>query len=158
MSVEEMEVLLAAKEVTIKGKKMEVNPLSFKNTLKVALKATDIVNSALNNSEGISSAITKLTVVEGTDGIEDAKGVKLIGAVELAGIIGEEGIDFLLEIIKMSVNITDDELDKVDPLEGIEIVEAIYKVNKDFFTKCMNKLFPKVKKETKAKIKKAKTE
>ena len=70
----------------------------------------------------------------------------MMGLVELLGIIGEDGVDIVTDLIVKSTNLTDEEAEQIDVDEGIDLLFGIYEVNKGFFTKLSNKLQKKVKK------------
>ena len=57
---EELEVLLADKEVTVNGNKVVVKRLSFLDTLRLTQHLSGIVTRIINDADTFSSALTKI--------------------------------------------------------------------------------------------------
>ena len=145
----EIDVLLAEKEVTVNDKKVIVKRYSLLDTIRLAAHASSIVASVIQDSDKTASAITKLTF-EGNNPTEN-NSIRILGLVEILGIVGEDGVSLLKELLVKSTNLDEDEV------EGIDLVFAMYEVNKGFFTKFMNKLEGKIPKKKRA-TKKEKSE
>ena len=79
--------------------------------------------------------------------------MRLMGVVEIFGAIGDDGVDLLKNIITKSTNLTAEDAEELDLIEGVDILTSIYEVNKGFFVKCGKKLQEKMKKPTKTKKK-----
>lgn len=149
----EMELLLAEKELKLGNKKVVVKRLSLLDTIRLTSKISDLVSSALNESNAVGSAIGKITYT-GSEGSDDnaeisINSIRALGVLELIGILGEDGTELLKEFIIKSTNISDEDAENIDCLEGIELIENIYEVNKSFFVKCMSKLEKKIVKKEK---------
>jgi hypothetical protein len=142
---DEMDLLLSEKERKIGDKKVVVKKISLLNTIRLASHLSEIAGRVVQNSELAASAITKLTFSEG-ENEQQVNGVRLMGIVELLGIIGEDGSDLVVDLITKSTNLTEEEAEEIDTDSGIELLFDIYEVNKGFFTKLSNKLQKKVKK------------
>ena len=142
---DEMDLLISEKERKIGDKKVVVKKISLLNTIRLASHLSEIAGRVVQNSELAASAITKLTFSEG-ENEQQVNGVRLMGIVELLGIIGEDGADIVTDLIVKSTNLTDEEAEQIDVDEGIDLLFGIYEVNKGFFTKLSNKLQKKVKK------------
>ena len=151
----EMEVLLAEREVTVNDKKIIVKRYSLLDTIRLAAHASSIVASVIQDSDKTASAITKLTF-EGNNPTEN-NSIRMLGLVELLSIVGEDGVYLLKELLVKSTNLDEDEVEEIDLVDGIDLVFAMYEVNKGFFTKFMKKLEGKIPKKKRA-TKKEKSE
>lgn len=134
---DEMEVLLAEREVPIGDKKIIVKRYSLMSTIKIASKASGIATAFLSNSEVTASAFAKLTVNSDS---EDLTAIRLLGMIELISMLGDTGAEFIRTCIAYATVLTDEEIDDLDPDAGIDLIMSIFEVNKGFFTKCLNKL------------------
>ena len=151
----EIDVLLAEKEVTINNKKVIVKRYSLLDTIRLAAHASSIVASVIQDSDKTASAITKLTF-KGNNQIEN-NSIRMLGLVELLSIVGEDGVYLLKELLVKSTNLDEDEVEEIDLVDGIDLVFAMYEVNKGFFMKFMKKLEKKIPKKKRA-TKKEKSE
>lgn len=142
---DEMDLLLSEKERKIGDKRVVIKKISLLNTIRLASHLSEIAGRVVQNSELAASAITKLTFNEG-ENEQQVNGVRLMGIVELLGIIGEDGADLVVDLITKSTNLTEEEAEEIDTDSGIELLFDIYEVNKGFFTKLSNKLQKKMKK------------
>ena len=134
---DEMDILLAEKELTFGTKRVVVKKYSLLDTVRLAASASGIVNRIVKESESFSSAISKIMI--NTDD-STSNGIKIIGAIELFDLIGDDGIVFLRDAISKATTLDLDEIEELGLDEGIEVVMEIYKVNKSFFMKSMNKV------------------
>ena len=151
----EMEVLLAEREVTVNDKKIIVKRYSLLDTIRLAAHASSIVASVIQDSDKTASAITKLTF-KGNNQTEN-NSIRMLGLVELLSIVGEDGVYLLKELLVKSTNLDEDEVEEIDLVDGIDLVFAMYEVNKGFFMKFMKKLEKKIPKKKRA-TKKEKSE
>ena len=151
----EIDVLLAEKEVTVNDKKVIVKRYSLLDTIRLAAHASSIVASVIQDSDKTASAITKLTF-EGNSPAEN-NSIRILGLVEILGIVGEDGVYLLKELLVKSTNLDEDEVEEIDLVDGIDLVFAMYEVNKGFFMKFMKKLEKKIPKKKRA-TKKEKSE
>lgn len=142
---EEMDLLLAEKELKIGDKRVVIKRISLLNTIRLASHLSEIAGRVVQNSELSASALSKLTFNDESQA-EQANAIRMMGLVELLGIIGEDGADIVTDLIVKSTNLTDEEAEQIDVDEGIDLLFGIYEVNKGFFTKLSNKLQKKVKK------------
>lgn len=151
----EMDLLLSEKELKIGDKKVVVKRIALLDTIRLASHVSDVVSLVLKSSELFSQALYKVTYNGGDAGDgekptqSDIDGVRVLGLVEMFGIIGEDGTELLKDLIVKSTNLTDKEVEEIDCISGIDIVSTIFEVNKDFFLKCMSKLKEKMSKFTK---------
>ena len=151
---EELELLISEKELTVNDKQVVVKKISMLNTIRIASNISDIVAKALSDTTAISSAIAKMMYKEEKDGEEYGFGIQATGVIELLGIIGDDGVSVIKDIIIKSTNLTGVEVEELDIVDGVDILLAIYEVNKGFFMKCGKKLQEKMEKvQTKTKKK-----
>lgn len=146
----EMEVLLSEKEIKLNGKRVVVKRIALLDTLRLASRLSGIVGLALNSSDGVVSAIAKISYA-GNSEIDgetesDINGIRIAGLAELLGLLGEDGTELLKDLIVKSTNLTDAEVENIDSVDGIDLIETIIEVNKDFFVKFVNKLKEKIQK------------
>lgn len=158
-----MELLLSEKEVKVGDLEVIVKRIALLDTLRITAKVSDVVSRVLNSSEAFNVAMYKLMY----DGRKDENGneiaesdmakntIRAAGAVELIGLAGDDAVDLLKLIISKSTNLDKDQVENLDSVDGIDLLESIYEVNKSFFKKCMSKLKEKtaVKEVKKAKLK-----
>lgn len=151
-----MEVLLSEKELVIGKKKVIVKKIALLDTIRLASHISEVVSVAVNSSDAVTNALFKIGYngnaedkenLKNKDDMEDLfNGVRVTGFIELFSILGKDGTDLLKDIIVKSTNLTDDEAEEVDCESGIDLIIAIYEVNKGFFTKLSSKLKEKLKK------------
>lgn len=150
---EELEVLLADKEVTVNGNKVVVKRLSFLDTLRLTQHLSGIVTRIINDADTFSSALTK--IMYKSDNPETDTVIRANGLLEIINSLGEDGIEFLMDIIVKSTSLTEDEIEEIDCEAGIDLAFDIYEVNKGFFMKCLKKLKPLMEAPKKTRAKKA---
>lgn len=148
-----MEVLLSEKELVIGKKKVIVKKIALLDTIRLASHISEVVSVAVNSSDVVTNALFKIGYNGNPENKEDKEdsedllnGVRVTGFIELFSVLGKDGTDLLKDIIVKSTNLTDDEAEDVDCESGIDLIIAIYEVNKGFFTKLSNKLKEKLKK------------
>ena len=163
MMDKEMDVLLSEKDVKVGDKQVVVKRIALLDTLKIASKISDIVSNVVNGSNNFDTSLAKVLFSGKTkdeDGndivLEDTQlnVIRIQGVMEIVGIIGDDAIELIRTIIAKSTNLSYEEVDELDSVYGIDLLEAIFEVNKSFFEKCMSKL---KRLTTKEKPKKAKS-
>lgn len=142
----ELDVLLSNKELTINDKQIIVKRFSLLNTFRITANLQSIVNVFVNNPEATSSALSKIAFVPKEDENVNVNSIRAIGIIELISVFGEEIADIIADIIVKSTTLTKEEVEAIDNQEGIDLLIAIYEVNKGFFTKCMTKLEKRLRK------------
>lgn len=161
----EMELLLSEKELIIGDKTVVVKRLALLDTIRIAAKISDVISIMLNSKAGLDNALVKVLyngrpqkdasgkVIEyDTPETEaDIGNTRFMGIVELIGLFGDDFIDLLRNLIVKSTNLTNEEVEQLDSVDGIDLVIQIYEVNKGFFKKCMIKPKGEVKKKEETK-------
>lgn len=150
---EELDVLLADKEVTVNGNKVVVKRLSFLDTLRLTQHLSGIVTRIINDADTFSSALTK--IMYKSDNPETDTVIRANGLLEITNSLGEDGIEFLMDIIVKSTSLTEDEIEEIDCEAGIDLAFDIYEVNKGFFMRCLKKLKPLMEEPKKTRAKKS---
>lgn len=150
----EMEVLLSEKEIKLGEKKVIVKRIALLDTIRLASHISEVVSVAVNSSDAVTNALYKIGYqgnAEEKDSPDDLlTGVRITGFIELFSILGNDGTDLLKELIVKSTNLTDEEAEQIDCVDGIDLLSAIYEVNKGFFGKLSSKLQEKIKKVNKS--------
>lgn len=147
----EMEVLLSEKELNIGGKRVIVKRIALLDTIRLASHISEVVSVAVNSSEAVTNALYKVAysgnpeVENETE--ENINGIRVTGILEILGILGDDGTNLLKDLIVKSTNLTDEEAEEIDCVDGIDLVATIFEVNKGFFGKLSNKLKEKLKKK-----------
>jgi len=134
----EMELLLSEQEIKVDGKTVIVHKLAMLDTIRLASQMSSLAAAIVNNSEVAANAIGKLAVNSGDINSDNA--IRLIGMVEIIGLVGEDAADLIQNIIVKSTNLTEDEAELISAEEGIDLLFKIYEVNKSFFKKFLQKL------------------
>lgn len=159
----EMEVLLSEKELTFGDKTVVVKRIALLDTIRLASQISEIVSQVLSNDKIFGNAMGKLLysgrpekdkdgndiAYDGEETADEISSIRIMGAVELIGLIGDDGIELLKSLMQKSTNLTAQELENIDCVDGIDIIAEIYEVNKSFFGKCMSKLKEKMPKKKK---------
>ena len=138
----ELELLISEKEVTVKGKQVIVKKISMLDTIRIASGLSGIVASVLKEDNAFGVALAKITYTP--ENGEDATVIKIMGLLEMIGLIGEDGVDMLKQVISRATTLTNQEIEDLDLLEGIDLIQDIYEVNEGFFKKCGEKLQAKM--------------
>lgn len=147
----EMEVLLSEKELNIGGKRVIVKRIALLDTIRLASHISEVVSVAVNSSEAVTNALYKVAysgnpeVENETE--ENINGIRVTGILEILGILGDDGTNLLKDLIVKSTNLTDEEAEEIDCVDGIDLVATIFEVNKGFFGKLSSKLKEKLKKK-----------
>lgn len=134
----EMELLLSEQEIKVDGKTVIVHKLAMLDTIRLASQMSSLAAAIVNNSEVAANAIGKLAVNSGDINSDNA--IRLIGMVEILGLVGEDAADLIQNIIVKSTNLDYDEAELISAEEGIDLLFKIYEVNKSFFKKFLQKL------------------
>lgn len=134
----EMELLLSEQEIKVDGKTVVVHRLAMLDTIRLASQMSSLAAAIVNNSEVAANAIGKLAVNSGDLNSDNA--IRLIGMVEILGLVGEDAADLIQNIVVKSTNLTEDEAELISAEEGIDLLFKIYEVNKSFFKKFLQKL------------------
>lgn len=142
---EELELLLSEKEVTFGDKKVVVKKLSMLDTIRIASNLSNVVANVMSNSDAVSSAIAKIGF-KSEDNSGDESMIRIMGFIEMLGLIGDDGVDLLKSIIDKSTTLTAQEIEDIDLVDGMDLLQVIYEVNKGFFKKCGKKLEEKLNK------------
>ena len=150
----ELDILLANKEVKIGDKLVVVHRFSLLDTIKIASHLSGLAGMVLNSTDATATAINKLMYRPIDDNVSEqtVNSIRFMGLLELIGILGDEGADLVADILRKGTNMTTDEIEELDALDGVELLFDLYEVNKGFFTKLLNKLekkIPKAKREKK---------
>ena len=95
---EEMDLLLAEKELKIGDKRVVIKKISLLNTIRLASHLSELAGRVVQNSELSASALSKLTFNDESQA-EQANAIRMMGLVELLGIIGEDGVDIVTDLI-----------------------------------------------------------
>lgn len=148
----ELELLISEKEVEVGGKQVVVKKISMFNTVRIASQISSVVAKVMEDTDRFTLSLAKV-MYQPPEGEEDDMAVRLMGIVEIFGAIGDDGVDLLKNIITKSTNLTAEDAEELDIIEGVDILTSIYEVNKGFFVKCGKKLQEKMKKPTKTKKK-----
>ena len=138
-----MELLLSEQEIKVDGKTVIVHKLAMLDTIRLASQMSSLAAAIVNNSEVAANAIGKLAVNSGDINSDNA--IRLIGMVEIIGLVGEDAADLIQNIVVKSTNLTEDEAELISAEEGIDLLFKIYEVNKSFFKKFLQKLKDKTK-------------
>ena len=153
MADKEMELLLSEKEMNINGKTVVVKKIALLDTIRIASKISDVVARILGNPEAFDGILARIMYSKEGASTEEINGVRMTGVIDLFGLIGEDSVDIIKYIMEKSTNLTEDEVELIDCLDGIDLVTEIYEVNKNFFAKCWSKLKGKTQKKVSKKTK-----
>ena len=150
MQQNEMDIIIGEKIVQVGGEDITIKKFSFKQGQLVAINIAKLVKTLLNYTEELALGIN--LIKENNNPIEVVTGLSCI----LASLEPKD-IDNFNEIIRIGSKLSKEQMEELDIEEGIELVTAMYEVNKGFFTKFMKKLEGKIPKKKRA-TKKEKSE
>lgn len=142
-NTKEMELLLSEQEIKVDGKVVIVHKLAMLDTIRLASQMSSLAAAIVNNSDTAANAIGKLAVNSGDVNSDNA--IRLIGMVEILGLVGEDAADLIQNIVVKSTNLDYDEAEAISAEEGLDLLFKIYEVNKSFFKKFLQKLKEKTK-------------
>lgn len=168
---EEMELLLSEKELKFGDKRVIVKRISLLDGMRLTQQISSVASLAIEQSGVISNAIMKLAFTGGERLGEDGKpltdsegktiqlseqevnGIKISGILELFNVLGEDIVDLVKELIVKATNLSDEEAEDIDCVDGVDLIAEIVEVNKPFFQKLSSKLKEKIAKKKPAKEK-----
>lgn len=142
-NTKEMELLLSEQEIKVDGKNVVVHKLAMLDTIRLASQMSSLAAAIVNNSDAAANAIGKLAVNSGDANSDNA--IRLIGMVEILGLVGEDAADLIQNIVVKSTNLDYDDAEAISAEEGLDLLFKIYEVNKSFFKKFLQKLKEKTK-------------
>ena len=137
----ELEILLAGEEMDVNGTHVVIKKIAMLDTLRLATQLSSLVTKVMSDAEAFSTALAKV-MYEG----DESAPIKIAGALELLGMMGEEGIVLLQNVLMKSTNLSKEDVEALDLVDGLDVAEGVYRVNKVFFVKSGNKLLDKLKK------------
>lgn len=143
-NINEMELLLSEKEIKVDGKTVVVHRLAMLDTIRLASQMSALASAIVQNSEFASNAIGKLAINSGDENADNA--IRLIGIVEILGLVGDDAADLVESIVVKSTNLTEEEAEVISAEDGIDLLFKIYEVNRNFFKKFLAKLKEKTQK------------
>jgi hypothetical protein len=138
---EEMELLLSDQEVKVGGKTVLVHKFPMLAAIRITSKISKLVGKAIKDEDTTSNVETAFNaiILSGGD-TEDSKAYLAYGIRILMEMFGETLVDIIGDIIHKSTDLGKEEIEAIDLEEGLDLLTAIYEVNKGFFTKFTNKL------------------
>jgi hypothetical protein len=78
---------------------------------------------------------------------QEVNGIKISGILELFNVLGEDIVDLVKELIVKATNLSDEEAEDIDCVDGVDLIAEIIEVNKPFFQKLSSKLKEKMAKK-----------
>ena len=108
--INEMELLLSEKEIKVDGKIVVVHRLAMLDTIRLASQMSALASAIVQNSEFASNAIGKLAINSGDENADNA--IRLIGIVEILGLVGDDAADLVESIVVKSTNLTEEEAEE----------------------------------------------
>ena len=155
---DEMDLLLSEREIKEGTKKFIVKKISMLNAIRLTTKQSGVAKRLMQDSEGFSIAISELSDVDENNKATTTS-IRLLGFVDLVTMIGDDGVDFIKELIVKSTTMTDEDVEMIALEDSVDLIQNIYEVNEGFFTKFIAKVNEKlavVKKKLDAEKKKSK--
>lgn len=138
---EEMELLLSDQEVEVNGKTVTVHKFPMLAAIRITAKLSKLVGKAIKDEESVSNVETAFNaLILGSSDADDSKAYLAYGIRVFMEMFGEPLVDIIGDIIYKSTDLGKDEIEAIDLEEGLDLLTAIYEVNKGFFTKFTNKL------------------
>ena len=137
----EMDIIIGEKIVQVGGEDITIKKFSFKQGQLVAINIAKLVKTLLNYTEEVAFGIN--LIKENSNPIEAITGLSCI----LASLEPKD-VDNFNEIIRIGAKLSKEQMEELDLEEGIELVVAMYEVNKSFFTRFMNNHFPQLEKKS----------
>lgn len=138
---EEMELLLSDQEVKVNGKIVTVHKFPMLAAIRITAKLSKLVGKAIKDEESASNVETAFNaMILGGSDTEDSKSYLAYGIRIFMEMFGEPLVDLISDVIYKSTDLDKDEIEAIDLEEGLDLLVAIYEVNKGFFTKFTNKL------------------
>ena len=138
---EEMELLLSDQEVKVNGKTVTVHKFPMLAAIRITAKLSKLVGKAIKDEESASNVETAFNaLILGGSDTDDSKAYLAYGIRIFMEMFGEPLVDIISDVIYKSTDLGKDDIETIDLEEGIDLLTAIYEVNKGFFTKFTNKL------------------
>lgn len=175
MDDKEMELLLSEKELKLGGKRIIIKRISLLDGMRLTKEISNVASMAISQSGIVSNAIMKLAFTGGArldengealkdkDGNEislsdeEVNSIRVSGILEIFNVLGDDVVDLIKDLIVKSTNLTDDEAEEIDCVDGVDLIAEIIEVNKPFFQKLSSKLKEKMaKKKDEKEVKKQK--
>lgn len=127
----ETDVLFGREVVSVGDKELEIKKFTWEKTIYITPILGEIIIGILPYAEDIVNKIKYLQ-----DLGEDAGAVEVAVAIaEIISKIDKKTLENFNKIIAISAGLTKKEMEQLELEEGINLVVAIYNVNKGFFTK-----------------------
>ena len=138
---EEMELLLSDQEVKVNGKTVTVHKFPMLAAIRITAKLSKLVGKAIKDEESASNVETAFNaLILGGSDTDDSKAYLAYGIRIFMEMFGEPLVDIISDVIYKSTDLGKDDIETIDLEDGIDLLTAIYEVNKGFFTKFTNKL------------------
>jgi hypothetical protein len=165
MEDKEMELLLSEKEMKFGDKRVIIKRISLLDGMRLTQQISSVASLAIGQSSVVSNALMKIAFTGGERLGEDGKpitnsegkpiqlteqevsGIKISGILELFNVLGEDIVDLVKELIVKATNLSDEEAEDIDCVDGVDLIAEIIEVNKPFFQKLSNKLKEKMAKK-----------
>lgn len=140
---DEMDLLLAEREIKVGTKKFIVKKISMLNAIRLTTKLSDVVKRLMEDSDSFSRAMSELSYVNEKDN-RATQSIRVLGVIDLISMLGEDGVDFIKELILKSTTMEEEDVEAVSLEDSVDLIEAIYTVNEGFFTKFTKKVNEKL--------------
>lgn len=137
----EMELLLSEQELVINGEQVKIHKFPMLAGIRLTSQLSKIVGKVLtveDNAGIIDTAVKALATTGETDA--DTTSFRLYGIRVLLELLGDDLVDLIAQVISKSTDLPLKEVEKISLEDGIDLLFAIYEVNKNFFTKFSMKL------------------
>ena len=140
---DEMDLLLAEREIKVGTKKFIVKKISMLNAIRLTTKLSDVVKRLMEDSDSFSRAMSELSYVNEKDN-RATQSIRVLGVIDLISMLGEDGVDFIKELILKSTTMEEEDVEAVSLEDSVDLIESIYEVNEGFFTKFTKKVNEKL--------------
>lgn len=140
---DEMDLLLAEREIKVGTKKFIVKKISMLNAIRLTTKLSDVVKRLMEDSDSFSRAMSELSYVNEKDN-RATQSIRVLGVIDLISMLGEDGVDFIKELILKSTTMEEEDVEAVSLEDSVDLIESIYEVNEGFFTKFTKKVTEKL--------------
>ena len=140
---DEIDLLLAEREIKVGTKKFIVKKISMLNAIRLTTKLSDVVKRLMEDSDSFSRAMSELSYVNEKDN-RATQSIRVLGVIDLISMLGEDGVDFIKELILKSTTMEEEDVEAVSLEDSVDLIESIYEVNEGFFTKFTKKVNEKL--------------
>ena len=165
MEDKEMELLLSEKEMKFGDKRVIIKRISLLDGMRLTQQISSVASMAIEQSGVVSNALMKIAFSGGerlddngkpvTDDSgnvlrlseQEVNGIKISGVLEIFNVLGEDIVDLVKDLIVKATNLTDEEAEEIDCVDGVDLIAEIVEVNKPFFQKLSSKLKEKMAKK-----------